>query len=178
MYLRGEQLFERERPARERESSFARSQRRRREMQRNREKSGERKHFFFCSAPVCDGEKSRKAPEKHHPRCCPLCVYVCACELIKNLVVMINANYFFFFSGRAVCAANFIENQSDERRSARVLRGVTRPCPLCLSALSTLSRKMTLKPVDSIDWPFELAALRISAIIGRLFNKIKHKIMN
>jgi hypothetical protein len=141
MYLRGEQLFERERPERERARSPAHSGAD--ERCRGTERKAARGNTFFFALRLCaTGRKAGKRQKKHHPRCCPLCVYVCACELIKNLVVMINANYFFFyFSGRAVCAANFIENQSDERRSARVLRGVTRPCPLCLSALSTrLSR--------------------------------------
>lgn len=136
MYLRGEQLFERtrERERGQRARSPAHSGA---EMQRNREKSGERKHFF-CSAPVCDGEKSRKAAEKHRP-CGPsvlVCVRARARELIKNLVVMINANYFFILAAESF-AAQILLKINRMSGGARVFYEVLRARARAASPLST-----------------------------------------
>lgn len=78
---------------------------------------------------------------------------------------MINANYFFILAAESF-APQILLKINRMSGGARVFYEVLRARALCLSALdSTLSRKMTLDPVDSIDWPFELEALGLLAIL-------------
>jgi hypothetical protein len=89
---------------------------------------------------VCDGEKSRKAAEKHRPCyiCCPLCaVCVCVCELIKNLVVMINANYFFILAAESF-APQILLKINRMSGGARVFYEVLRARASSASPLSRL----------------------------------------